>query len=311
MTFDKMKIISNINYISNIDTNKFIAHTKNNQVLYYKYQQQTPFSLIIVVDYQHKELSIEFTGKILLEKYPNLINAKTIRECFYNINHLGICNINVEAIINQSYVTKCDVTKDIATTGIATILANIRPNISNNKKWVVKGYKGGLTIEKVVSTSRYKERLVIYDKAKEMQRAENDKFLNCVSNAQDIVSYFQGKVRFEVNINTMSQIRTLLNIPNNDLKIVLSATSNPILTVINEAIKYNKPQHRKQTIREYERELLLKSCNYDIVNVEALIRSLSSSNTSIKRVMQPYKDLLNRLMVSPNATSLNLRDLVA
>ena len=311
MTFDKMKIISNINYISNIDTNKFIAHTKNKQVLYYKYQQQTPFSLIIVVDYQHKELSIEFTGKILLEKYPNLINAKTIRECFYNINHLGICNINVEAIINQSYVTKCDVTKDIATTGIATILANIRPNISNNKKWVVKGYKGGLTIEKVVSTSRYKERLVIYDKAKEMQRAENDKFLNCVSNAQDIVSYFQGKVRFEVNINTMSQIRTLLNIPNNDLKIVLSATSNPILTVINEAIKYNKPQHRKQTIREYERELLLKSCNYDIVNVEALIRSLSSSNTSIKRVMQPYKDLLNRLMVSPNATSLNLRDLVA
>ena len=306
-----MKIISNINYISNIDTNKFIAHTKNNQVLYYKYQQQTPFSLIIVVDYQHKELSIEFTGKILLEKYPNLINAKTIRECFYNINHLGICNINVEAIINQSYVTKCDVTKDIATTGIATILANIRPNISNNKKWVVKGYKGGLTIEKVVSTSRYKERLVIYDKAKEMQRVENDKFLNCVSNAQDIVSYFQGKVRFEVNINTMSQIRTLLNIPNNDLKIVLSATSNPILTVINEAIKYNKPQHRKQTIREYERELLLKSCNYDIVNVEALIRSLSSSNTSIKRVMQPYKDLLNRLMVSPNATSLNLRDLVA
>lgn len=306
-----MKIISNINYISNIDTNKFIAHTKNNQVLYYKYQQQTPFSLIIVVDYQHKELSIEFTGKILLEKYPNLINAKTSIECFYNINHLGICNINVEAIINQSYVTKCDVTKDIATTGIATILANIRPNISNNKKWVVKGYKGGLTIEKVVSTSRYKERLVIYDKAKEMQRAENDKFLNCVSNAQDIVSYFQGKVRFEVNINTMSQIRTLLNIPNNDLKIVLSATSNPILTVINEAIKYNKPQHRKQTIREYERELLLKSCNYDIVNVEALIRSLSSSNTSIKRVMQPYKDLLNRLMVSPNATSLNLRDLVA
>ena len=306
-----MKIISNINYISDIDTNKFIAHTKNNQVLYYKYQQQTPFSLIIVVDYQHKELSIEFTGKILLEKYPNLINAKTIRECLYNINHLGICNINVEAIINQSYVTKCDVTKDIATTDIATILANIRPNISNNKKWVVKGYKGGLTIEKVVSTSRYKERLVIYDKAKEMQRAENDKFLNCVSNAQDIVSYFQGKVRFEVNINTMSQIRTLLNIPNNDLKIVLSATANPILTVINEAIKYNKPQHRKQTIREYERELLLKSCNYDIVNVEALIRSLSSSNTSIKRVMQPYKDLLNRLMISPNATSLNLRDLVA
>ena len=306
-----MKIISNINYISDIDTNKFITHTKNNQVLYYKYQQQTPFSLIIVVDYQHKELSIEFTGKILLEKYPNLINAKTIRECFYNINHLGICNINVEAIINQSYVTKCDVTKDIATTDIATILANIRPNISNNKKWVVKGYKGGLTIEKVVSTARYKERLVIYDKAKEMQRAENDKFLNCVSNAQDIVSYFQGKVRFEVNINTMSQIRTLLNIPSNDLKIVLSATANPILTVINEAIKYNKPQHRKQTIRDYERELLLKSCNYDIVNVEALIRSLSSSNTSIKRVIQPYKDLLNRLMSSSNTTTLNLHDLVA
>lgn len=315
INFDKMKIISDIKYVCNINNEKFIVNAKNNQVIYCKYQQQSPFSLIIMIDYQHKELVLEFTGKILLEKYPQLINKDTIRECLYNINHLGVCTIDVEAIINNSYVTKCDVTKDIATADIKTIVSNIRPNISNNQKWIVKGYKGGLVIEKVVSTTRYKERLVIYDKAKEKQGVSNSNFLNAVSNRDYILSYFQkAKTRFELNINTMSQIRSLLNIPSNDLRMVLSAKANPILTVIDEAITPNKPQHihtyRKQTIREYEHELLLKSCHYDIVKVEAVIRSLSSSNTSIKRVMQPYKDLLNQLQ-SSKVECLNIRDLVA
>lgn len=312
--FDKMKIISNIKYIRDINNEKFIVNTKNNQVIYYKYQQQKPFSLIIMADYQHEELVLEFTGKILLEKYPQLINKDTIKECLYNINHLGVCIIDVESIINDSYVTKCDVTKDIAIADIKTINSIIRTNISNNQKWIVKGYKGGLVIEKVVSTTRYKERLIIYNKAKEMQGASNSNFLSAVSNQDNILSYFQGKVRFELNINTMSQIRNLLNISSNDLRIVLSAKANPILTVIDEAITPNKPQHihtyRKQTIREYEHELLLKSCHYDIVKVEAVIRSLSSSNTSIKRVMQPYKDLLNQLQ-SSKVECLNIRDLVA
>lgn len=312
--FDKMKIISNIKYVRDINHEKFIVNIKNNQVIYYKYQQQKPFSLIIMADYQHKELVLEFTGKILLEKYPQLINKDTIRECLYNINHLGVCIIDVEAIINDSYVTKCDVTKDIETGDIKTIISSIRPNISNNQKWIVKGYKGGLTIEKVVSTTRYKERLVIYDKAKEMQGASNSNFLNAISNRDDILSYFQRKARFELNINTKAQIRSLLNIPSNDLRIVLSAKTNPILTVIDEAIIPYKPQHRytyrKQTLREYERELLLKSCHYNIVKVEAVVRSLSSSNTSIKRIMQPYKDLLNRLQ-SSKVEGLNIRDLVA
>ena len=139
--------------------------------------------------------------------------------------------------------------------------------------------------------------------------------MSAVANRDYILSYFQkAKTRFELNINTMSQIRSLLNIPSNDLRMVLSAKANPILTVIDEAITPNKPQHihtyRKQTIREYEHELLLKSCHYDIVKVEAVIRSLSSSNTSIKRVMQPYKDLLNQLQ-SSKVECLNIRDLVA
>ena len=54
--FDKMKIISNIKYIRDINNEKFIVNTKNNQVIYYKYQQQKPFSLIIMADYQHEEL---------------------------------------------------------------------------------------------------------------------------------------------------------------------------------------------------------------------------------------------------------------
>ena len=38
--------------------------------------------------------------------------------------------------------------------------------------------------------------------------------------------------------------------------------------------------------------------DYDLVKVEAKVRALSSANTSIKRVMQPYKDIKNYLQAS-------------
>lgn len=304
-----MKLTTFIDYISDIDSSAFIAITKDDEVLSYKYQQDKPYSLLILVDYSHNELVLEFTGKMLLDKYSQLISRETIKDCLNNINKLNICRLDVEAILHDAEVLKCDVTKDIET-DINMITSNIRQNLTNYRKWMVKQYNSGIVLENVVSTPRHKKRLAIYNKCKELEKVNNINFIDSLTAKNEILSYFKGKVRFELNINTKPQIRQLLNIPNNNIQNVLNATSNPILTVIDEAVKYEPQQQKAQTLRDYEHELLLKDCDYDMAKVEAKVRALSSKSTSITRTMQPYKELYKRLQGFKN-NAIDIRSLVA
>lgn len=235
--FDKMKLITSIDYISDINGTAFLATANLDEVLYYKYQQDEPYSLLVLVDCRKNELVLEFTGKILLDKYSQLINRGTIKDSLNNINKLNICRLDVEAILHNAEVAKCDITKDIET-DINVINSTIWQNLINYRKWTVKQYNSGIVLENVVSTSRYKKRLAIYNKCRELEKVNNINFLDNLTAKNEILSYFKGKVRFELNINTKQQIRQLLNIPNNNIQNVLNATTNPILTVIDEAVKY-------------------------------------------------------------------------
>ena len=81
LTFDKLKIVTNYEDISDINLSVFVTQTKDGEVLYYKYKQETPFSLLIQADYNKQELVLEFTGKILMDDYPQLINRNNIVQC--------------------------------------------------------------------------------------------------------------------------------------------------------------------------------------------------------------------------------------
>lgn len=47
--FDKMKLITSIDYISDINVSVFLTSVKNDEVLSYKYQQDKPYSLLIFI----------------------------------------------------------------------------------------------------------------------------------------------------------------------------------------------------------------------------------------------------------------------
>ena len=100
ITFDKIKIITKIAYVTNINIDKFMIISKKGNILYYKYQQDKPYNLLVMINYQHNELILEFTGKILLDKYPSLINRANIKDCLSEINKLDICSLDTDAIIS-------------------------------------------------------------------------------------------------------------------------------------------------------------------------------------------------------------------
>lgn len=125
-----------------------------------------------------------------------------------------------------------------------------------------------------------------------------------------MLSYFDNKIRFELNINTKYQIRKLLDIPNNSLLAVLESKANPILTVIDMAIKNDDYQLRAaMTLRDYEHSLLIKECDYDMSAIEAKVRFFSAKTTSITKAMEPYRKLCK--WMEDSTDTLDIRALVA
>ena len=246
-----------------------------------------------------------------MDDYPQLINRNNIVQCLETINGMGICRIDTEAILAHGEICKCDVTKDIPSTQMQEIILQMKQSLTNYDKWTCAKYQGnGLVIYNTVKTDRYKKRLNIYDKQKELNKACNREFLNTISNKQQLLDYFRDKIRFELNIDTKAQIRLLLGVMDNRLHSVLSSNANPILTVFDEAIRQNENTAYHSDLKEYMMALLIRECHNDLEEVEAKIRAMTPKTVSIRKKMQPFRDLYTK-MQNEVATSIDVRSLIA
>ena len=255
----------------------------------------------------HNESVIEFTGKLLLDRYPELINRDNIRYCIEQINALGICEIDTERLLQTAKVAKCDVTKDVFSTEIKEIISQAKQNLTNYDKWEVEKYPNGICLRNKVTTDRYKKRVCIYDKGKELKQQTNSSFLLSLHQSQRLLDYFQDKVRFELNIGTMVQVKKLLKIDDNSLIEVLNSTANPILSVIDEAIRHNSDSRQATTFKDYVYSLILADNHNDLAELEAKVRALSPKGTVIKRKMKLYRDYVAQHTDTP---TVNIRDLL-
>ena len=289
---DKLKIVVNEKYITNINEDVFTTIIKNGQIVEYRYEQQYPYLLYIEKDLIEHELVIEFTGKILQEQYPLLISKDTIRQCFENINKLAICHINVPEILQNSVVVKADVSHDICCGSYQQLISTLKTSVKNHNKYLSRVIHGTFVIEKnVVSRSR-KVRMTIYDKAAEMQLKANQEYLNRLCNQDEVTEYFKDKVRFELNLNSMEQIRKHLNIHDTMLYNVLHAAANPIVEFIDKAFVLEEPAPIDMKLRDVERLALLESVDGDMTKLEMIVRQHSSPKSHISQLMQPYRNLL-------------------
>ena len=92
----------------------------------------------------------------------------------------------------------------------------------------------------------------------------------------------------------MVQVKRLLKIDDNSLIKVLNSTANPILFVIDEALKKCSDSRRHTDFKDYVNSLILADNHNDLAELEAKIRALTPKGTVIKRKMQPYREYFNR-----------------
>lgn len=137
---DTIKIKSNYKYLldKNINFNILFDSKKNNvNGEYYSSQgnNNIPFNLYIATNYSKQTLTIEFSSKILFEDYPKLITAESLPQCLYNLNDMGICTIDIDAVLKTGCITQADITKDVSLELTDEILTALNNNVSNYRRF--------------------------------------------------------------------------------------------------------------------------------------------------------------------------------
>lgn len=302
LKIDKIKIVSNIQNISNINEDKFTTIIKDGCITERKFTSLSPYLLYIEADLQEQELVIEFSSKILHNNYLHSINRLNIRECLHNINVLGLCDLDINSIIEDGGVVKVDVCKDIDYNDCKGLCKSIRSSISNYRAYTAKLNGTNLSIDKNVTTKGLKRRLIIYDKARELTKAENRKFIESLTDSESLLNYFNGKIRFEMNLNSKEQIRQCLKVTDTSIDAVLNSEADPIWDFLSEALDDGEISSRSRSLTEFKNILLLQYCNNDLAKVEAVVREHCSPNTHISQVMKPYRELLSKATEQPSSS---------
>lgn len=305
LTFDKLKIVvKSTDCIDNLNLNKFQTIVQDGVVTQYRYQQTIPCTLYIEKDLVDNELVIEFTGKILGAHYPELINRANIRQCFDTINTLGICSLDVDAILTFGNVVKADVTKDIEYSDITSLSRELLSCIKNNQRYNATCEGGNFIVEKKVKTSNRKMRLTIYDKEKEMNRTENQRWLQSLgyAAAEQLTDYFHKKIRFELNLSSIKALIDNLRIKDNSISSVLNTETNPIIPFLDKVLVDNAEARVATSVRDLERLAFMEKLGYDLKAIERAILPIKSPKTNLSQVMKPYHLLYNALNANTSSS---------
>ena len=189
-----------------------------------------PFSLYIHANRQSKRMTIEFSSKLLLEDYPLLISEDTFPQALRNIERLGICKLNVEAIIEDCSFNKLHATKDVDMELTEFILDTLNLCTGDYRRYNWKRYMGeSICFKKDVKTRDCQEELNIYNKEVEILTGKNKPFLKMVSNPTEIMAHYEKKTRFELKMGTKRMIMKKLKISDTSYYNVMRGNPNILL----------------------------------------------------------------------------------
>ena len=296
ITLDRIKIIAPLECVTITRQEAFEVTIKNDAIISMSYTQTSPCKLYVEVDYKECETVIEFSGKILMDAYPELINKDNIGRCFDHINRMGFCRVDVDMVLEYGKVCSMDVTKDVPCTDVAALSEWLRTHIVNHRKYLARNIGGNLTIEKNVRTKAYRRRLTVYDKEKELRRADNQDFMASLTDPECLLSYFKGRIRFEYNLNTKQSIRQVLNIGDTTINSILGSDARPIYDFVNDVISEDREADSACLSWTDRKNLaLLRDCNMDLSKVETEIRTYASKGSHLSQMIKPYRELWSRI----------------
>lgn len=314
---DTIKIRTNYKYLleEKIAFNITNNATKNIEIgRWYntKYNPSIPYDVYIATNYIHQTLEIEFSSKILLERYPELISKDTIRQCLENLNRLGICTIDVDGVLNNGWVIKADVTKDVDLRLTDEVLNALNQNVANYRrfKWTHYDHKG-ITFTKDVVYG--KETITIYNKYKELL-SHSRKFVDSLPNRNEIMDYFDGKARFEIRLENVAQIKERLGV-NNRIKDFFNALDTPIREQFDRVFNVSAQPldvSKCEGWIEWAMARLLDLFNFDLKQIDQCMRAdgVFPSRNGHSNKMKLFEEVKSKVSRKENEIVRSVRSLL-
>lgn len=300
----EMKIPFNITYNSkNIEQGRYFNS---------KHYSSIPYNLYIATNNYHQSLEIEFSSKVLKERYPELINRDTIRQCLSNINNLDICTLDVDGIINHGWVIGADITADVDLMLTDGVLNALNQNVGNYRRFQWTHYDGkGITFTK--NTIYDKEEIKVYNKYKELL-SHSRKFIDSLENRNDIMDYFYGKTRFEITLKGEKQIRERLGV-GTGIKDFFNAIDSAVREQFDRVFNASIPILDTTQCNGYEEWAmahLLDSYNGDLRQIEQSLRqeSVYNSRNGLSERMKKFQSVKARANRKENEIVRSVRSLL-
>lgn len=300
----EMKIPFNITYNSkNIEQGRYFNS---------KHYSSIPYNLYIATNNYHQSLEIEFSSKVLKERYPELINRDTIRQCLSNINNLDICTLDVDGIINHGWVIGADITADVDLMLTDGVLNALNQNVGNYRRFQWTHYDGkGITFTK--NTIYDKEEIKVYNKYKELL-SHSRKFIDSLENRNDIMDYFYGKTRFEITLKGEKQIRERLGV-GTGIKDFFNAIDSAVREQFDRVFNASIPILDTTQCNGYEEWAmahLLDSYNGDLRQIEQSLRqeSVYNSRNGLSERMKKFQSVKARTNRKENEIVKSVRSLL-
>ena len=290
-TFDRIKVVFPARHIGIIKG--FQTITEDDRIKNKSFLQKYPCYVSISVNYDTDKARIEFTSKVLKKRYDEKINYNNIAYCLEAIKSMGVCKLDVDSILEDAEVEKCDVTKDVAGIDLPDLKTHIGTHIANYNQWTLKPIKNNdnVILEKNVVTSRNKRRLSIYDKEDEMSKATNKDYLAWAGN--EVKNSFKGITRFELSLTTCAAIRSVLKVTDTRLETVLNAEANPIADLLDSALRKDTCfTSTITTLSQFDKQTTLAYYNWDIEAIEKNARIIYKERYH-KNKLEPYQRLID------------------
>lgn len=304
ITSDRNKIKSNYKYLlaTKVKFNEMF-HSRSGERIGIFYSSKDDinisYNLYIAVSYVKQTLTLEFSSKILKEKYPDLISRDTIKECLTNINQLNICEIDVDSILLNGAITSVDVTYDANLILSDNLLDVLNSQVNNYRRFKWAHYdKEGITFTKDVKSKDCTETITLYNKEKEIYTSHNKDFLNSLSQPQAVMDYFKGKTRFEITLDTPKKIMKYLNLTDTKIFSVLNSDTNPILAQFDKVFGNSTANMPNTTFDDYENwamKIILERYNGDLKLLEQDVRSKFSSRSGATKRMKKFETVYHAM----------------
>jgi hypothetical protein len=215
-------------------------------------------------------------------------------------------------VLHHGWVIRADITKDVELMLTDEVLNALNQNVGNYRrfKWDHYSHKG-ITFTKDVMYG--KEQLKVYNKYKELLK-QSYKFVDTLTNRNQIMDYFYGITRFEIIITGEDEIRQRLGV-GNGIQEFFNALDTPIAEQFDRVFDVSAKILDTSQCRghdDWAMAYVLDAFKGDLKQIEQTLRAdaVFSSRNGLSERMKKYQSLKLLVNRKENEIVKQVRDLL-